>query len=501
MAIKESDIKKLFKTIMQDTMKTVSAGRKTVIAPTQVRNIAKEIISEAESGSIEKFERALNKTESIIAQLGVNIGDFNKGLGKRIEELRTQRDTSAKEVEQLRASNIIAETKSVKDGKEYRIETNILTNQEINARKELLEVNTKRVDELEKKIIKKREKILEGDEVTQDQKEKILADEQKLADFRFKLEKEDQTLNPLKQDEGERGPNSQFYEELKAPFVAVGDAFMSLKDIGMDVVGVFKFLTTGGFMKGLKSMKKGIMSIGKFFMSTKVLIGLAIAGVIAGIVYFKDELLAVGKFIIGVPNMIAEGIKKVWTMITDFFKSAINSVITLINKIPGVNIALLETSKMKEEKEEAAKQERIRKGAAEFTDAGEVNTESGFVDKGGYLEPIRQDTGFSDNAGMGNEQSNVVYDKRTKSPIMMNRQVVGDQLRGTGETGTGDASTAKTLFQEQKQAKMYDTGEVPPVILNNQNKSTVSTSGTSVTGFVQNKNVDDTFTNLNYVMP
>jgi len=84
---------------------------------------------------------------------------------------------------------------------------------------------------------------------------------------------------------------------------------------------------------------------------------------------------------------------------------------------------------------------------------------------------------------------------------MMNRQVVGDQLRGTGETGTGDASTAKTLFQEQKQAKMYDTGEVPPVILNNQNKSTVSTSGTSVTGFVQNKNVDDTFTNLNYVMP
>ena len=111
MAIKESDIKKLFKTIMQDTMKTVSAGRKTVIAPTQIRNIAKEIISEAESGSIEKFERALNKTESIIAQLGVNIGDFNKGLGKRIEELRTQRDTSAKEVEQLRASNIIAETK------------------------------------------------------------------------------------------------------------------------------------------------------------------------------------------------------------------------------------------------------------------------------------------------------------------------------------------------------------------------------------------------------
>jgi len=102
MAIKESDIKGLFKTIMQDTMKTVSAGRKTVIAPTQVRNIAKEIISEAESGSVERFERALVKTEGIIEQLGFNISDFNKSLGKRIEELRTQRDTSAKEVEELR---------------------------------------------------------------------------------------------------------------------------------------------------------------------------------------------------------------------------------------------------------------------------------------------------------------------------------------------------------------------------------------------------------------
>ena len=102
---------------------------------------------------------------------------------------------------------------------------------------------------------------------------------------------------------------------------------------------------------------------------------------------------------------------------------------------------------------------------------------------------------------MGNEQSNVVYDKGTKSAIMMNRQVVGNQLRGSGATGTGDASTAKTLFQEQKQAKMYDTGEVPPVILNNTNQSSVNSSGSTTVGFVQNKNVDDTFTNLNYVMP
>ena len=502
MAIKESDIKGLFKVILRDTMKTVSAGQKTVISPTVVRNMAKEIISEAETGSIEKFERALNKTEKIISQLGVNIGDFNKGLGKRIEELRTQRDKSAKEVEELRARNIVAEVRSIKEGKEYRIETSILTKDEIKERKQLLEQNTKRVDEYEQKIIKRREAILKGDEVTQDEKEKILSDERKLADFRAKLQKEEETLTPLQEAEKDRGPSSTFYEELKAPFIAIGDAFMSLRDIATDVGSVFSFFTKGGLMKSLKGMRDGMKAIGRFFMSTKVLIGLAIAGVIAAVVFFKDKLISIGQFIIGIPEMIANGIKKVWTMITDFYKNAINSVIKLINKIPGINIPLLETSTMKEKKKEEEKQERIKQGAKEFTGDIETNTESGFRDKGTYLEPkFEQTRGFSDDAGMGLEQSNIVYDKGSKSAILMNRQVVGDQLRGAGATGTGDASTAKTLYQESKQAKMYDTGEIPPVIVNNTNQSNVNSSGSTTVGFINNKYADDTFTNLNYVMP
>ena len=157
---------------------------------------------------------------------------------------------------------------------------------------------------------------------------------------------------------------------------------------------------------------------------------------------------------------------------------------------------------MKEKKKEEEKQERIKQGAKEFTGDIETNTESGFRDKGTYLEPkFEQTRGFSDDAGMGLEQSNIVYDKGSKSAILMNRQVVGDQLRGAGATGTGDASTAKTLYQESKQAKMYDTGEIPPVIVNNTNQSNVNSSGSTTVGFINNKNADDTFTNLNYVMP
>ena len=137
MAVKESDIKALMKTVMSSTMKTVSAAQKTVISPTEVRNITKEILADFDSGSVDKFERALSRSEKIIDKLGVNIKDFNSGLAKRIGELKNQRDKSAKEVENLRADNIAAETRTIKEGKEFRVETRILTDAELKMRKSL----------------------------------------------------------------------------------------------------------------------------------------------------------------------------------------------------------------------------------------------------------------------------------------------------------------------------------------------------------------------------
>ena len=502
MAIKESDIKAMMKTVMSTTMKTVSSGQKTVISPTEIRNITKEIVADAESGSIARFEKALDKTKTILDKLDIDLKDFNTSLAKRIKDLDEQNLKSSKEVEQLRSQNIVAEVKANKDGKQFAYETNILTKKEIETRKSILEKNKNLVEREENKIIAKREKLLSQETLGDEDKAKIISDEQRITALKEKLQKEEDVLTPLSKKDDMAGPSSSFYQALKEPFIAVGDAFMSLKDIGTDVVRVFKFFSEGGLTKGLKSFKNGVMALGKFFMSTKVLIGLAIVGVIAAVVFFKDKIKAAANFIMGIPQMIGDFIKKAFTRISDFFKDMINVVIKLINKIPGINIPLLETSTMKEKKEEAAKQERIKQGAKEFSGDVDVNTESGFIDKGSYLQPkFEQGQGFDDGAGMGNEQSNIVYDKGSKSAMIMNRQVVGDQLRGSGATGTGDASTAKTLYQESKQASMYDTGEVPPVIINNSNQSSVNSSGSTTVGFTNNKNVDDTFTNLNYVMP
>ena len=107
MAVLDTDIKALMKAVMSSTMKTVAAAQKTVISPTEVRNITKEILADFETGSIDKFIRALDRSEKIIDKLSINIKDFNTGLAKRIEQLKELRDKSAKQVEELRKNHAV----------------------------------------------------------------------------------------------------------------------------------------------------------------------------------------------------------------------------------------------------------------------------------------------------------------------------------------------------------------------------------------------------------
>ena len=202
MAVLESDIRALFKVITSETMKTVRAGQKTILSPTTVRNLASEISAQAESGSIAKFEAAINKTESIIEKLGINLDDFNKGLSNRIKELSQQKIKAEAEVQELRQSNIAAEVRTIKEGKEFRIETNILTRKEIKERTALLNQQIKQTDKREKEIIKEREKLLSKDKLSAEDKQKIIADEKELVQKREVIAREqgllsgDQTVDP-----------------------------------------------------------------------------------------------------------------------------------------------------------------------------------------------------------------------------------------------------------------------------------------------------------------
>ena len=360
MAVLESDIRALFKVITSETMKTVRAGQKTILSPTTVRNLASEISAQAESGSIAKFEAAINKTESIIEKLGINLDDFNKGLSNRIKELSQQKIKAEAEVQELRQSNIAAEVRTIKEGKEFRIETNILTRKEIKERTALLNQQIKQTDKREKEIIKEREKLLSKDKLSAEDKQKIIADEKELVQKREVIAREqgllsgDQTVDP-------RGGRLEmppmlagFVDALMTPFTAIKDAGLQLKDTVVGVGESFMFLGKAG-IKGLGVAFKALSLILK---PIPLAIGAAIAGAVFMIIKFKDRISEFVDFVKGIPAKIGNFIKDRFIEFTDFIKQMINTVIKLVNKIPGVEIPLLETSAMREARIETAEDKK-----------------------------------------------------------------------------------------------------------------------------------------------
>ena len=254
MAVLESDIRALFKVITSETMKTVRAGQKTILSPTTVRNLANEISAQAESGSIAKFEQALNKTEKIVDKLGINLDDFNKGLASRIKQLGEQKVKAEAEVQELREKNIAAEVKVIREGKEFRIDTQILTRKEIKERTRELQLQIKQTDKREREVVKEREKLLRQDTLSQENKQKIIADEKEITQRRAAIAREQDILGGGQTvDTGgnrlEMPPMlAGFVDALKTPFTAIGEAGLQLKDTIMGIGETFMFLGKGSLV-------------------------------------------------------------------------------------------------------------------------------------------------------------------------------------------------------------------------------------------------------------
>ena len=343
MAVLESDIKALFKTITSETMKTVSAGQKTIISPTTVRNLAKEITEQAESGSIFKFEDALKKTEAIIDKLGINLDNFNIGLSARIKQLGEQKVKAEAEVQELRQSNIAAEVKTIKEGKEFRIETNILTRKEIKERTSLLNNQIKQTDKREKEIIKQREKLLKKDELTVADKEKIIADEKEITQRRAAIATESETLGITADTGGDRLEMppmlAGFVDALMTPFNAIGEAGMMLKDTVVGIGETFMFLGKGA----LKVVVKAFKALSFILKPIPLAIGAAIGAAIFLIYKFRDSISDFVDAVKSIPGKIKNFFTEAFRMIKNFFVDAINGIISLINKVkPGKDIELLQ---------------------------------------------------------------------------------------------------------------------------------------------------------------
>ena len=476
MAIEVSDFRALAKIITSETMKTVGAGKKTIIAPTVQRQMTTNMVESAESGSEKRFMAAFDKAEKIIEKLGINVSDFNKGLGDRIKELRTQKDTSAKEVEQLRAENIASETRLMEDNGKQVIQTAILTKKEIETRKKEIIQTEKLLLKEEKEAAKRKAVIMKQETASLRDNELILADQEKIVRIEKDLQEKKDSLGVDTGGKRERGASSTFLQELVAPFAAVGDALLSVRDIANSVTDVFSFFADGGLTKSLKKFAGGVKAVAKFFGSAKVLIGLAIAGVLLLMYKFRDKIGDVASAIMKIPGKIFDFFKGIFTMIKDFFIKMINGVIKLLNKVNvfGDDIELLKTSKDKENTK--AEQELKAK-------------------------ENREATALMNEGDVTNEEKKQLEDlKQPNEKIMPDKKFSLEDI----EAGKVDYSQASMNVDDRKNVNTASAdltakaNQSSVVIQNNTNQSNSSSSGQTQNYIhTDNKNSDNTLLNMN----
>ena len=476
MAIEVSDFRALAKIITSETMKTVGAGKKTIIAPTVQRQMTTNMVESAESGSEKRFMAAFDKAEKIIEKLGINVSDFNKGLGDRIKELRTQKDTSAKEVEQLRAENIASETRLMEDNGKQVIQTAILTKKEIETRKKEIIQTEKLLLKEEKEAAKRKAVIMKQETASLRDNELILADQEKIVRIEKDLQEKKDSLGVDTGGKRERGASSTFLQELVAPFAAVGDALLSVRDIANSVTDVFSFFADGGLTKSLKKFAGGVKAVAKFFGSAKVLIGLAIAGVLLLMYKFRDKIGDVASAIMKIPGKIFDFFKGIFTMIKDFFIKMINGVIKLLNKVNvfGDDIELLKTSKDKENTK--AEQELKAK-------------------------ENREATALMNEGDVTNEEKKQLEDlKQPNEKIMPDKKFSLEDI----EAGKVDYSQASMNVDDRKNvntasADLTAKANQSPVIIQQNSTQNNSSSSGQTQNYIHtdNKNSDNTLLNMN----
>ena len=149
-----------------------------------------------------------------------------------------------------------------------------------------------------------------------------------------------------------------FVDGLKTPFTAVAEAGLQLKDNIMGIGETFMFLGKGS----LRVIVKAFKALALILKPIPLAIGAAIAGAIFLIIKFKDSI---GNFVDAVKSIpgkikdfFVDSFAKIKNFISDtiislqnVFIKLFNSVIELVNKVPGVEMELLELKKLSTDKD------------------------------------------------------------------------------------------------------------------------------------------------------
>ena len=437
--------------IFSQVQGSLEAASKTVVP--SIQTMVTEITEDLSAGPIDRFNEGLAKVDHLVNKMGVDLSMYSKDLNKFLNE-RTERARESEEtIHQLRTQNIIAQVN--KFG-----EVSILTQTEIEKQKTLLKEQNIEIRDSQK-IIEKYSKVQQkGGEldITQ-RKELVEANDNVIKNTKERT----QTLETLNISEGEdkksfrekfddtidtyvpdglRDIGAAFTEGLMAPFTAI-------KDLGMMFGAMLKPLKL--LPKMLKGFAVGLFGALAAMIPYLLIVGAVVLGLFAlkkgfdflmdNIGTIREKLGAFADYVAEIPGQIADGFKTIFNKIQNFFIDAINGVIGLINKIPGVNIDKVERKELPQEPgTDFSKVEMAAPGAANFdmTSATEaqdnafvipptVNQDMSFMEKmktspvnNEYL-PSSSTTSSSSNAIIDNSVKTVNQNNTTQAMSISSR--------------------------------------------------------------------------------
>ena len=286
---KENIISDIATAVFKSAKISMESAAKAVVP--SVPEMVNEVLDDLKSGSIQKFNQAMDKLDKLVRTLGIDLRQYNKELANFAARREEKIIKSEEKIQLLKEKNIIAEIEKSGDIK-------ILSNRDIETKKDNLKLLEKNIANLEKTIEKDRKLLQESDKLKTNaqanKKEEVKQNVLKLDDLKKQRDVEKQVLG----ERGEQQPGifqrgresvSNFVEEyVPAPIADIGnmmvEGFMApinaVKDLGRSFGQLLKPL------KLLKPLFTGLLaSLKKFALGltasvVAMLPQIAIAGLI-----------------------------------------------------------------------------------------------------------------------------------------------------------------------------------------------------------------------------
>lgn len=297
---KENIISEIATAVFKSAKITTEAAAKFAVAPS-VPQMVDDVLDDLKSGSIDKFNKAMDKLDKLVKVLGIDLKKYNKELANFAEKREEKIIKSEEKIQTLRENNIVADITKAGDVK-------VLSQKEIENKQDDLRDTEKRINDLEKKIAKDTKQVQDpglfdkklNTTAQFNKKEEIKRDSEELEQ---KKKERDQAKNLLG-SRGEEKPGifqrasegagnfadeyipdqirdvaGAFTEGLTAPFTAI-------KELGMGFAQMLKPLKLlrplfTGLVGGLKKFALGLKATMVSFLPFLAIAGLVVVGLIA----------------------------------------------------------------------------------------------------------------------------------------------------------------------------------------------------------------------------